>query len=170
MAMMTECRPVPHHRDQNDRQEDRRKGHPDIDQPGDDGIHPAADITGEQAEDGAKQAGRRGSGDGDEQGDPRAVDQPGQNIPAQIVGAEQVAGLRFLVPERRDVLQHEILLERVVRREERREDRGEREQQQHAAAQDDPPVHRHAADCIVARTRGGRAEDCHRLSHGASAG
>ena len=67
-------------------------------------------------------------------------------------------------------MQHEVLLDRIVRRKEGREDRGEDEQREHGTAQDDPPARQQAAESMAVRTGGGRAADRRRFSHGASVG
>ena len=151
MAMMMECRPVPMTATRTIDSSTAGKAIQMSTSRGDGGIDPAAEIAGEQAERGAEQAGGSGGGDGDEERDLGAVDQSGQDIPAQIVGAEQVAGLGPVGPDRRDILQHQILLDRVVRCEQGREDGGEREEQQHRAAQRDPAVRQQPAQGAAVR-------------------
>ena len=53
--------------------------------------------------------------DADQQRDARAIDQPREIVAAELVGAEQVAGLGALHPERRLEAIAEILRERIVR-------------------------------------------------------
>ena len=64
-----------------------------------------------------------------------AEDQPRQQITAEAVGAQPIAGLGAIEPERRQPLQHQILRQRILRRDQRREDRRQQRQQQPAAGE-----------------------------------
>ena len=88
MAMITELKPGAEHGDQQDGEQHRRKRHPDVDDARDDAVDPAAEIAGDQPEHRADQAGGDRRGEGHDEGDAAAEDQPRQQIAAEAVGAE----------------------------------------------------------------------------------
>ena len=81
------------HGDQQDREQHRRKGHPDFDEPRDHAVDPAAIPAGEQPERRARKRCEARRDEGDDQRDARAVDQAREHVAAEIVGAEPMARL-----------------------------------------------------------------------------
>ena len=123
-------------------QKHRRERHPDVDEARHDGVDEPAEIAGDEAEERADEAGEDRGNDGDEGGDTGAVDETGEDIAAEAVGAEKVQGIAARLPGRRELGVEEILGERVVRREEGRCERGEEERRDDDPAGDRPRVDR----------------------------
>ena len=155
--------------DDQDRQQDGGKGHPDFDQPRHDRIDPAAEIAGEQAEQRADH--RRGGSRRyrHDQRDPRPVDQPREHVAPEVVGAEAMRGIGVGEAERRQARCHQILFERIVRRDPGREHRQDDEQENEEAADHqlgiakNPPQRREAPrrapeGCLGRRDGGPRRE------------
>ena len=69
--------------DAGDRQEDVHDTHDDI-------VYPAAAVTGDGPQQTAHHCGNGDGGKGHRQGDPGAVDDPGQDVAAHLVGAQPV--------------------------------------------------------------------------------
>ena len=80
--------------DEQDRQQDRRKRHPDVDEARNRAVDPAADTSPREARARAGQRRETRGDEGDDQRDPRTIDQARQHVAAEVVGAEVVAGLR----------------------------------------------------------------------------
>ena len=86
-------------------------------EPPDDQVEGAAEVAHGQAEGGAEDGAEDGGQRGDDQDVPGADDDPGQHVPAELVGAEPVR------PRRAGVVGQQLLRERVVRRDQVPEDR-----------------------------------------------
>ena len=82
----------PEGRDDRDREEEVGEGHQGVDRAHDELIHPAAHEAGQQPADRARRGGERGGGETHHQRGARAVEQPAQEVAAELVGAEQVPG------------------------------------------------------------------------------
>ncbi len=86
--------------------------------PHDDRRGPALDEAGEQAEQPADHRGHHHRAHADEEREARAVEHPRQEIAAELIGAERMAGRARRLEARREVRR-----ERIVRRQPRRERR-----------------------------------------------
>ena len=106
----------------------------------DDGVRPAAQVAGEQAQRHAEQQAARGhGGDGDDDGRLRGPDRAREQVAAQCVGAERVR------PARRGFGVGEVGFVEAVRRDERREDAGAVDDHDHDDRDDrDGPPRRRA--------------------------
>ena len=104
----------PQHGGEHDAQQHRRKTHPDIDQPRDRRIQPAAEIACGKTENRAKQAGEQRGDERDNQRRACAIDQPGKDVASEAVGAKRDARVAAR-PHRCLKRIQQILLERVVR-------------------------------------------------------
>jgi hypothetical protein len=100
MAMMMEDRPGPEDGDQEDGEEDRREGHPDVDEARDDEVHPARGEAREEAQVAPRSAVPRPA---------RTATVSATRAPQMMrestsrpegVGAEEIAGLGPRGPER----------------------------------------------------------------------
>ena len=100
----------------------------------DDRVHPFAVVAGQAAQDHAHDAAYHGAGQSYNQGDAGAVQQTGENVAAQLVSAQQMAGHRVSAPDGVLQLDHDVLSQRVIRRQERGKD-GTDDDEQH---QDQP--------------------------------
>ena len=67
------------------------KGEEDVDQPHQRGIDAAADVAGDDADRRSDQSAESDRDETDQKGDPGTVDDPGEDVPAEIVAAEEVA-------------------------------------------------------------------------------
>jgi hypothetical protein len=124
-----------------DDEQQRRDGHRDVDQPGDEGIDLAAQITGQRAEHRADDEAEDGHREGNEHGGARAVDHAAQHVAPEVIGAEPVRGRRELITG------FQILRQEVVRRDVRADRRNEQEKHDddhahHRQAIGDQPVER----------------------------
>src|SRR5690606_35965943 len=76
---------------QGDREQQQREGEEDVHGAADHGVHPAAEVAGEDAEHGAAGDAQQGGQEGDEQGDARPVGDPAEQVtPVDRFHAEQV--------------------------------------------------------------------------------
>src|SRR5581483_5586313 len=73
----------------------------------------------------ADDAGGQADGDADQHGDATAIDQAGEVVAAELVGAEQVLRIAAGHPERHAETMRDVLDERVVRHQQRSEDGAE---------------------------------------------
>jgi hypothetical protein len=119
------------HEHQRDDQHVEREGHDDVDQSHDNGVNPATEVARNRTEHDADQERQQHRDERDPQVVAQAVKQPGEGVPAQLVGAEQVMRARPLQGV------GQVLRDRVVRRQQRREDRGRENEgkQDHATQQ-----------------------------------
>ena len=125
------------HRHQKDRQEHRRKRHPDVDETRDCRIDPAAEIAGGKTESGTDQTRGEGGDHGNRQRDAAAEDHSGQKIPAKTVRSQHITRLGSAHPGGRHGVEHQVLFQRIMRRDQRGEDRGERQKHEEAAGDED---------------------------------
>ena len=89
----------PQHRDDGQREQDVGKRHQQVDAAHHEVVRPSAEITGDDADGGADHRGQQRGGDPHRQTQPRAPDQAGEEIAAEVVGAENRAvGERRLQP------------------------------------------------------------------------
>ena len=82
--------PRPEHRGDDDGQKDRRDGELHVHDPHDDVVDPSSEVSGDGSRGPSED---EGYGDGHEahlEGYPRSEDQPAQDIPAELVGAEEM--------------------------------------------------------------------------------
>ena len=129
------------HRDQHQRQEQRRKGQDDVHDAHDQRIDQAPAVTRQQAEDDAGDERRGHHDETDGQREARTIDQARQDIAADGVGAEQELGVAARLPGRRRQEEITELVVRRMRREQRREDRHQDQQRK-----DDEADHRALVD------------------------
>nr|WP_198961534.1 ABC transporter permease subunit [Pseudonocardia sp. MH-G8] len=123
------------HRDQRDRQQQRREAHRRVVQAHDEGVEAAAGVAGQEPERHPDRH-RHDQREADrEQRHPGADDQPAEDVAAELVGAEQVTG-------RERALQHppQILVVRVRRRDVRPDQRDQHEEGQDAERDHRGPV------------------------------
>ena len=126
------------------RELDVRDAHQDV-------VDAPARIARDEADDDAERAGQADGDHAHEQRDARAVDEPAQDVAADLVGAEDVAaveagGLQAL---------GDVLLVRAERREALGEDRGEQDDSERGGREPEDGVAPHHADSE--RTRGSSA-------------
>ena len=122
-----------------DGEEDRRKGHPDVDDARHDLVDDAAVVACEQPEHATDQASERSCDKRDGECDAAAIDNARKDVAAEPVSAEQVAGLGPRYPRRREPGEEQVLLQRIMRSDERGEGRRERHDQQPGACEDQAP-------------------------------
>ncbi|WIW57005.1 hypothetical protein LRP31_33200 (plasmid) [Mesorhizobium mediterraneum] len=91
------------HRQHHQTHDQRRDRHQEVDGARQDRIEPAAKYRRREAQDGAEREGQRGGEHGDEQRDAGAIDHAGQQIAAEIVGAQPI-GRRHRLPHIADDL------------------------------------------------------------------
>ena len=87
--------------------------------------------------------------------DPSTVDQAGEVVAAELVGAERMLPGAARIPDRRHEALAEILPSRVVRRQQRRQDRGEEDDEKDAAAGPEATVPQRPAQRHAAGRKGG---------------
>ena len=80
------------HEDQGDDEHVERERHHDVDQPHDDGVGPAAEVPGQRAEHDTEHEREQHRDERDPQVEPQSVEQPGEGVAAQLVGAEPDGG------------------------------------------------------------------------------
>ena len=99
-----------------DKQGQQREGEAELDvhQAHDDRVHPFAVVAGQAAQDHAHDAAYHGAGQSYNQGDAGAVQQTGENVAAQLVSAQQMAGHRVSAPDGVLQLDHDVLSQRVT--------------------------------------------------------
>jgi hypothetical protein len=68
------------------------KAEHDVHEPHDDGVDPPAVVAGNGAQDGADENGDACGDKADLQRDARPPDHPGEHIPSQLIGSEEVGG------------------------------------------------------------------------------
>ena len=125
------------HRDQQDRQQHRREGHPDIDQARDQRVDEAAEKAGEEAEQRADEAGEPGGDERDRKRDLRAEDDARKHVAPEPVGPEQIAGFALSKAGRRHGGENEVLRQRIHRRDQgRREGENDQEHDEATGADD----------------------------------
>ena len=97
---------------------------------------------------------------GHDQRDPRAVDEARKHVSAKVVRAEIIAGLRAGESRWRQRGEHQVLVERVLRRDPRREQRDHDQRQDKPPADDDLRLGEQRAQAPrgKARTRTSRGE------------
>ena len=133
-----------HRYGQQQREQDRREGERRVHDAHQEGVELAADIAGDDAEheaDAAADGKRKGCHD---QAHPRAVKEAGQQVAAENVGAEQIFRRATFLPERRQQLVRQRLVDRRVRREPRREDGNENHRCDDREGSERKPPHRPA--------------------------
>ena len=79
------------HRQDADREQQAREGEEGVGDPREEPVHPAEEEARQGAHEHADADRDGGADHAHAQGDPRAVDQPAQDVPAELVGPEQVA-------------------------------------------------------------------------------
>ena len=82
----------PQHRDDRDDQDQEREREEQVHDPHQQTVDPAAQVAGHQADNGAGDQRDAGRAERDGQVDPAAVQDPGEDVAAELVGAEQVPG------------------------------------------------------------------------------
>ena len=92
MAMMTVCDSGSEAGHQQDRQDQRREREQHVHEPLADQVEAPAEVARAQAPDEADGVAEEHRGQGDQQRDARAVNDPAQHVPPQVVGAEPVGG------------------------------------------------------------------------------
>src|ERR1700690_480955 len=115
IAAMTDPTPAPRTATRRIEGKTGGEGHQDVDEPEDQAVDRAAIPAGEQPERRARD-GREARGDeGDDQRDPRAIDETRKHVPAKVVRAEIITRLCARDSRRRQRGEHEVLVERVLR-------------------------------------------------------
>ena len=79
------------HRGQGERQHDEGEGQHGVDEPGQDRVDYAAEVPGDQADGDAGDGADRGGEEPDKERDPRSVEDPDEQVAANVVGAEPEA-------------------------------------------------------------------------------
>ena len=155
----------PQNGDQQDREQDRRKCHPDVDQSGNRHVHPAPQEPRQKAQRRPDQAGHRTGDQCHHQRDPCPVDDARQHVATKAVRAQQVAGFRPGHPEGRQAAKEQVLRQGVLGCDPRREKGGKTEkcqptrrkpQPKPRAAADKGATVKHGATSGSARHREGR--------------
>ena len=117
------------HGGQGQRQEQRREGQEDVGHPHDHFIDPAAEVARRDAQRHADQARDDQHDDRDQRRDPGPVDDPGQHVPAHLVGAEPVRRRRRLEHRERVGGRARVAGERRQQRGQHRDDHDEQDGQ-----------------------------------------
>src|SRR3989304_6190064 len=135
----------PEHADHRDRQQDERERQLDVGQAHEHVVHPPAEVAGDEP-DGHPEGPRNGHrGAPDQERDAGAVDDPRQDVAAQVVGPQQVHPPRGVLPARRPEPMDEVLLQGIGGRDQRRDDgahdddEDDRQAEQRRPPADQPP-------------------------------
>jgi hypothetical protein len=117
-----------------EREQDEREGELQVDAAHDHGVEPAAVVAGEQPERDAEQSRGKDRGQAHRERDPRAVDDPAQDVAAQVIRAEPERGAAARVHEARRLEPDQDLL---GRRRAGRDAVGEKRQHAHRGHDDE---------------------------------
>ena len=143
-----ELRPA-ERRDDDDHEEEIGERVDDVGEAHEEVVDPTADVARDHADARSDDEDHRDGDESDDEAHARPVHEPGQDVPAKFVRAEEIAGVGELAtePPRPDGL-HEllrgVLLDRGVRGDDRGEDRDERGEDDHREPGDRRPVAKEA--------------------------
>ena len=121
------------------RHQNGREGELDFRHTHDEGIDQPALVAGDQAQRDADDHRQHDAGEADQQRDAAAIEDGGEHVTAEIVGAQQIARIALGLPERRQLGIQQVQrrhVERIVRRHQRREHRGQDHHQRDDAGDD----------------------------------
>ena len=142
-------------------EQDVGDGQEHVHDPHDEGVGPAAEEAGEEAERHTDERGQRHRGEADPERDAATVEDAAQDVAAEMIGAERMLAQPARLPHRRPQPLEQHLLARVPGRQLRRQHRRTAHHQQHAQAERGAEAHA-PPPARGERQRGRGGDDAHR--------